>query len=223
MSRRALIGFVAVFAVGLVALAITAELERRSEAFTLGVIPAAGITRLGSDEELCQRPIDVLDSFNRVTLQLGTFARAGQPFMLEVRDARSGRSIARTLVDGGYGDNAVQTVTLPRAVSEGPRVVVCVRNLGDLPIAPYGNSGLSNRTSAAYQDGRRIEGDMTITFLRAKPAGVLGLVPSIVERASRFHGDWGSPANYWVLLLVFLVGPATLTALAVRAAVRDTP
>lgn len=221
MSRRAVIAFAAVFAVGLVALVITAELERRSEAFTLGVIPAAGIARLGPDDELCQRPIDVIDSFERVRLQLGTFAHPGQPFALEVRDARSGRAIARKRVGGGYGDNAVQTVKLSRSVPQGPRIMVCVRNLGDRPIAPYGNSGLSNRTSAAYQDGRRIEGDMTITFLRAEPAGVLGLVPSIVERASRFHGDWGSPATYWMLLVLVLVGPASLLALAVRAAFRD--
>jgi hypothetical protein len=221
MSRRALIAFVAVFAVGLVALVITAALERKSEAFTLGVIPAAGIARLGSDDELCQKPIDVIDSFERVRLQLGTFARPGQPFVVEVRDARGGRSIARARVDGGYSDNAVQTVTLSRTVPKGPRIAVCVRNLGDRPIAPYGNSGLSNRTSAAYQNGRRIEGDITITFIRAEPARVLGLVPSIVDRASRFHGAWGSPATYWVLLVLLLVGPASVLALAVRAAFRD--
>jgi hypothetical protein len=221
MSRRALVAFAAVFAIGLAGLLLTAAVERKSDAFTLGVLPAAGIARLGPDHELCQRPIDVIESFERVTVQLGTFGRPGQPFALEVRDAGSDRPIVGARVDGGYADNSVQTVTLSRAVHEGPRVAVCVRNLGKRAIAPYGNSGLSNRTSAAYLDGRRIDGDVTLTFVRAKPARVLGLVPSIVERASLFHGGWATQASYWVLLVLLLAGPASLAALAVRAAFRD--
>jgi hypothetical protein len=50
---------------------------------------------------------------------------------------------------------------------------------------------------------------------------VLGLVPSIVERASLFHGGWATQASYWVLLVLLLAGPASLAALAVRAAFRD--
>jgi hypothetical protein len=223
MSKRALFAFAAVFAVGLVGLMVVAALDRKSEAFTLGVVPIAAITRLGSEHELCQRPIEVVDSFDRVRLQVGTFARPGQPFVLDVRGARDDRSIARTTIEGGYADNTVVTASLPRAVPEGGRVAVCLRNLGERPIAPYGNSGLSNRTSAAYQDGGRIESDMTLVFLRHEPRDVLGLLPSIVERAALFHGGWGTPATYWVLLLVLLAGPASLAALAVRAAVRDAP
>lgn len=221
MSRRALTAFAAVFAAGLAALVITAQLERKSEAFTLGVLPSAGIERLVQGDELCQRPIDVIDSFDRVKLQLGTFARPGSPFVLEVRAGDAGRGSVRARVAGGYRDNMVHTVTLPRAVPEGSSVAVCVRNAGSRPIAPYGNSGASNPTSAAYENGRPLDSDMTLVFLREEPATVLSLVPSIVERASLFHGDWGSRPAYWVLLVLLLVGPASLVALAARAAFRD--
>jgi hypothetical protein len=217
MPRRALIAFGAVFAIGLLALVAIAARERRSESFTLGVVPVAPVGRLAPDRELCQRPIEVIDSFERVLLQVGTFGREGQPFLLDVRDASSAKSIARARVDGGYADNESLTVTLPRTVPEGARVAVCVRNVGEHSIAPYGNSGLATRTSAAYRNGHRLAGDMSLVFLRAKPATVLGQVPSIVERASLFHGSWGSTTAYWLLLVVLLVAPASLAALAIRA------
>ncbi|MEA2363952.1 MAG: hypothetical protein QOD71_3097 [Thermoleophilaceae bacterium] len=222
MSKRALFAFAAVFAVGLVGLMVAATLNRTSEAFTLGVVPGGPLARLGSERELCQKPIEVIETFERVTLQVGTFARAGQPFLLDVREVTSGRSIVQARVEGGYADNAVHAVTLASAVPKGAKVAVCVRNLGDRPIAPYGNVGLSNQTSAAYQDGRQIDGDMALVFLRAEPATVLGLVPTIVDRASLFHGAWASVATYWVLLVVLLVGPPLLGGFAVRAAFTDT-
>lgn len=221
MSRRALLAFAGVLAVGLLALVAAAGLEHRSGAFTLGVVPSAGIAKLGSDHELCQRPIEVVESFQRVWLQVGSYGQPGQPFLLDVRDANSAKSIARARVEGGYGDNEAVTVRLPRAVPEGTRVAVCVRNVGHRPIAPYGNSGLANRASAAYRDGHRIAGDVGFVFLRAEPATVLGLVPSIVERATLFHGPWASTTAYWLLLVVLLVAPASLLALAIRAALRD--
>jgi hypothetical protein len=222
MSKRALLSFAAVFGAGVIALVAVAAVERKSEAFTLGVVPGGGIARLPPQGELCQRPIDVVESFRKVWLQVGTYERSGQPFLLEVREARSDRSIVQARNDGAYRDNQALIVQLPREVPEGVQLAVCVRNLGDRAIAPYGNSPLSNRTNAAYRDGHRIEGDLAFVFLHAEPASVLGLVPSIVERASLFHGGWASTAVYWVLLLVLLVGPASLAALAIRAALRDS-
>jgi|RhiMetdeSRZDD1v2_1073273.scaffolds.fasta_scaffold59965_2 hypothetical protein len=222
MRRRALLAFGAVVGVGLIALVAVAGLEHKSGAFTLGVAPAAGVARVAPQQELCQRPIDVVAPFEKVWLQLGTYGRPGQPFALTVSDASSDRTIARARVATRYGDNEALTVPLPRTVPEGERVAVCVRNAGDRAIAPYGNSGLSNQPSAAYRDGDKQGGDVAFVFIRDEPSTVLGLVPSIVERASLFHGGWSSTAAYWVLLGLLLVAPASLAALAVRAAVRDS-
>lgn len=222
MHRRALLAFAAVFAVGLVTLVALAGLEKKPGAFTLGVAPAAGVAKVAPGQEICQRPIDVVASFEKVWLQVGTYGRPGQPLLLTVRDASSDGTIAQARVAGRYGDNTAMTVPLPRTVPEGGRIAVCVRNVGDRAIAPYGSSGLSNEPSAAYRDGHRQDGDLAFVFLRAEPVTVLGLVPSIVERASLFHGSWGSTAGYWLLLGVLLIVPASLAALAIRAAVRDT-
>lgn len=222
MPRTGLIGFGVTLGVGLLALAAVAELEHKAEAFTLGVLPGAPVVRLGPDQEICQLPIDVPEQFQAVRLQLGTYFRPGSPYLLEVRGANDETLIARQRVSGGYRDNAVQTIALPSSVREGSEVAVCIHNLGTRAIAPYGNSGVSNRGSAAYLNGRVVEGDMTLVFLRADEASILTLVPSIVERASLFHGAWTSPSAYWLLVAALLVAPALLAAMAVRNAVRDS-
>jgi hypothetical protein len=223
MSKRALFAFLAVFGAGVLALVAVASQEDKSEAFTLGVTPAAVVIRLTPGHDLCQRPIEAIESFDRVQVQIGTYRRPGPPFVVDVRDLDTGASIARRRVGAGYLDNALLTVTLPRTVPKGKRLAVCIRGVGRRPIAPYGNSGLSNHTSGVYLDGHLRGGDLMLVFLRDKPASVLSLVPSIVTRASLFHGSWASTGAYWVLLVLLLVGPATLAGLAVRTAVRDSP
>jgi hypothetical protein len=221
MSRQGLLAFGAAFLIGLLGLIAVAGTERREEAFTLGVVPGVALARLTSDKEFCQRPVEVVDEFRGVKLQVGTYRRPGPQLVIDVRDVDGGGSLARARVAPGYEDNSFLTATLDREVPEGERVAVCVRNVGQTPLAPYGNSGVSNRNSSAYVGERDTGGDMTLVFLRDDSASVLGLVPSIVERASLFHGSWASAGAYWVLLVLVLVGPATLAALAVRAAVRD--
>jgi hypothetical protein len=221
MRRSAILSFGAVVAVGLLGLVAVAGIQRRAEAFTLGVIPAVGVARLAPDHEICQKPIDVVEEFRRVRLQVSTFSGSGPPVVVKVHDALTGASLVRKRVPGGYPDNAVQTVTLPKDIPDGGRVGVCVRNVGDRAMAPYGNSGLSNQTSEAYLDGRRLEGDMAIVFLRDEPKSMIALVPSIVERASLFHGSWASRDAYWALLVALLFGTTSLSVLAVRAAVGD--
>jgi hypothetical protein len=217
MRRRALLVYGAVVLVGIGALAAVAESEHRSQAFTLGVVPSGPVVSLAQDRELCQRPIDVTEEFSAVTVQLNTRGRPGSPYVLEVRE-ENGKTLTRRRVQRGYPDGAVQTVTLPRSVAAGRRISVCVRNAGESPIAPYGNLDTANPTSSAYLDGRRIPNDVTLVFLRREAATTMSLVPSIVERASLFHGAWGSSAAYWVLLAALVLGPALFAAEAVGRA-----
>ena len=136
MSRQALLAFGAAFLIGLLGLIAVAGLERREEAFTLGVVPGAALTRLTSDKELCQRPIEVVEQFRRVRLQIGTYRRPGPPLAVDVRDLDGGGSLAQARVAPGYADNTFLTATLDREVPEGGRVAVCVRNGGQTPLAP---------------------------------------------------------------------------------------
>jgi hypothetical protein len=221
MRSRALLTYGGVVLAGIGTLIAVGGFEGRSQAFTLGVLPSAPVVRVSPAREVCQRPIEVVEKFNRIALRLDNFGRSFSPFVLQVRNVGQEAPLVKKRVEGVYLDDTMQTVVLPRGIPAGEQIAVCVRNVGRRAIAAYGNSGAANGTSAAYLDGRRLDADMTLLFLRSEPATTLSLVPSIVERASLFHGEWTSPAAYWVLLALILTGPTLLVGLAVRRACAD--
>jgi hypothetical protein len=218
MSRRAVGGFAAVVGAALVALLVIGLTDGRSEAFTLGVHSDAGVVKLKPGAEVCQRPIEALESFDGLRVQLGTYKRPGSPFSVEVRSARTGQGLAGARVGAGWTDSEVQQVRLSRTVQSGGEVSVCIRNDARQPVAVYGSGELSNRASSSYLDGRRTGADLMLVFLRPEPESTIALLPSLIRHASLFHGEWASPALYWVLLAVVLAALCIFPALALRAA-----
>src|SRR4051795_3460747 len=119
---------------GVVCLVAVGAAQRTSLAFTLGVVPVAPVVGLHGGQEVCQRPIDVPSGggFDRVSLQLGTYHRAGPPGGVTVRDL-GGRTLASGRIAGGYPDVAVQpshVIRLDRSVAAPGRIAVCVRDNG---------------------------------------------------------------------------------------------
>src|SRR4051812_20282710 len=168
MSRASivLIGVVVAAVVAIAALAT----RRTPLAFTLGVGVAGPVATLQRGDEVCQRPVDVPagGAFDRIALSVGTFHRAGSPFVVAVRNAH-GRVLSAASVAGGYPDLArqpIHRVRLNHTVRPG-RVAVCVRNRGRRAVAVYGNVDVAARTSSAYKDGKPLRFDLALVFDRA--------------------------------------------------------
>ena len=223
MRRHALLTFALVLGAAIIALIALALLGDRSQAFTLGVGADAAVVKLGPRDEVCQRPIEVLESFDRVRLQLGTYRRPGSPYSVEVRPAGGGRPLARAIVAGGYADSSVQSIRLSPEGPAGREVAVCIRNRARQPVGVYGSSDLSNRSSTSYLNGRATGADLMLVFEFPGSKSTAELLPAIVRRAALFHGGWASPAAYWVMFALLLVALGTLPALALRSALERTP
>src|SRR5689334_6371692 len=149
--RRARLLVLALAVGGVVALLVVAALQRTSTAFTLGVVPGAPVVPLHAHEAACQRPIDVPSgaSFDRISLQLGTYQQPGPAVVISVRDLR-GRRLASGRLSAGYADVAVQPrhhIRLDREVRAPARIAVCVRDTGPRRVAIYGGADAAARTS----------------------------------------------------------------------------
>jgi hypothetical protein len=223
MRKQALVMFAVVLGAAFAALVALSLVSDRSLAFTLGVRADAAVVKLAPEDEVCQRPIEVVEAFDRVQIQLGTYHRPATPYVLSVRQADGGRALADARVTGGYEDSVVQSVRLSREVSAGRQVAVCIRNTAARPVAVYGSSDLANRSSTSYLDGNGTGADLMIVFQRPSSESEIALMPAIVRRASLFHGAWASPAAYWVLLPLLLGTLAVLPALALRSALARAP
>jgi hypothetical protein len=219
MRRSAVIAFAAVFALGVVALVAVAGLERRSEAFTLGVIPAAPLEVRGGGT-VCQLPIDVPESFDEIRFQVGTHRRTGPPLTVTVRDPATDLVQARALVAGGYPDVSTLGATVS-PVRAGRTVAVCIRNDGRHRIALYGNATPASRSSNAYLEGRDTGADISLVFIRPESASLLTLVPDMVDHGSLFHGGWVGAWTFWALIPALLLGLPALLLVALRATRAD--
>src|SRR3954468_939462 len=155
--RRAGTVVLAIVATGVVGMALVALLQRTTLAFTLGVAPALPAIALRAGDQACQRPIEVPEdgSFDRVSLQVGTYHRAGSPLGVAVRSP-DGRTLSAGRLPGGYPHvpaAPTEAVRLDRTVRTTP-ISVCVRNAGPRRVALYGNADAAARLSTATRNGR---------------------------------------------------------------------
>jgi hypothetical protein len=213
--RRAAAVFSAVLLAGLVTVAVVGATQQPSEAFTLGVGTRAPI-EVRAGDKLCQRPIEAVHGFERVSLTLGSYHRPGPALRVEVREASGGRMLGVGTLPGGWPDVSVQTVDVG-AIERAGRIAVCLRNLSSRPFAPYGDGGLANRSSAAYRNERRLDADVSMIFIRDREASFLSFVPDMVDRAALFHGEWVGPWTLWLVLALVLLAVPTLLVVALRS------
>jgi len=214
MRRAGVTALLAVMAAGLVALALMAASDKRDLAFTLGVVPSTLAAELGPGATVCQSPIAVPEAFAQVRFQVGTFRRhSGQPLIVAVRSAGSGRLLGRGRVPAGYRDLA-QPVAGVGKVGAGRRIAVCVRNAGTRKVALYGNAEAAAQPSQAISRGRDLGTDLTLVFLAAERRSMLTLLPQVFERASVFRPEWVGAWVFWLLTAATLLGVPLLLARA---------
>jgi len=175
-----------------IALLAFAALERRDEAFTLGVAPALTVPAKAG-HTLCQTPIDVPAEFDRAQLTMAD----GTPANGRVRDARTHAAIEPP-------------------VAEGRRVEVCIQG----PATVLGNAPLASRSSRAVSGGRPVKADLSVVFFRGDSRSLVALLPDVVERASLFHGAWVKPWLVGLLGVLLLTAFPLLLGAALRESSR---
>lgn len=198
MPRRAALVFLAAAAVGLAAVLWRAGEHETAVAFPPDnphpppAVPARG--------ELCQLGVRMLADADGVRLPLATNGPRGPALDVIVRDV-AGREIARGRIPAGYRDGSspstrFQPVRADRTVS------VCLR-----------------RSGAA--GSRRRSGELTLTFLRSKPASTLSMLPTIFRRAALFRFGWVGAWTFWTLAALLVLAVPALCAFALARATRD--
>jgi hypothetical protein len=224
--RSAVVTLLVLCAAGLAGLLVVASQRDTSLAFTLGVTPGAPVPAIEPGGVGCQGPIDVPEggAFDAVELPLGTFERPGPALVLTVRDPGSGAVLARGALPAGYrdvGDEPQQQIAVRPRVEAGTRVVVCLRNAGRGPVAPFGNADVAAVDQTYTIDGEAQGVDAALVF-RQEPRSLLSRFALIVQRAALFRPGWVGAWTYWLLAALVVLGlPALLAFALARAGAAD--
>jgi len=210
----------AIAAAGLVALALTALLDRRDLAFSPGVPITRVAAALESGETACQWRIRVIEPFQAVELVPRWLGGPGPALKLTVTGYRSREQRARVGVPAGYPDNRALKVPTG-AVPAGGRIDVCVTNLGPGRVGIEGGEAESAPTSPLFVDGRRNEASALALRFLGEPRSVASQLPVIFQRAALFRPGWVGPWTFWALTLLVGAGVPALLARALAAARED--
>ena len=222
---RSALGFAAVLAVGLLALAALALTTSTTRVYTLGVNPALAAAELGPGARACQAPVRVPRdvAFDRVGFLLGTYGEPGPAVEVEVRDDASGRRLAGGRLSAGYDDldpDRTEHVVATGRVDTDDALRLCLVNDGDRPVAVIGQAGIASPTTSATLDGEPLANDLTFSF-HADETSLLARLPDIAERAARFRAGWVGPLAYLALALAIVVGAPLLLARGISLAAAE--
>jgi hypothetical protein len=221
MRRRAVAGFAAVLAAGLIAVVAVGLTHGSSLVYSLGVSAAGPVIPVFPEGVTCQTPIGLPDGaeFDRVAFTVRTAGQPGPALAVEIRRVDGTRLLASGPLPAGYGDGA-KVVEVGSVATQAP-ISVCLRNRGPVPIAVYGQPTIASPRTNATVDGKPIAFDMAITLNREQRS-FIALLPTMAERASVFRAGWVTPFTYLVLALLVLVGvPLLLVRGMARAAAAD--
>jgi hypothetical protein len=214
--RRPAIVFAGIVTAAVLVLAALALTDRRDEAFTLGVAPAAVAADLRPDARACQEGIDVASSFSAIEVQVGTYQRPGEPLTVTVHEQNgSGPLLARGSLPRGYPDISRPRIQLSPGVDSGRRVAVCVEARGERRTALYGNAGVAAPGSSLRVDDRAADTDLTLVF-RNGERSLAAELPDMFARAALFKASWMGPWTFWLLALAVLVLVPGALVLALR-------
>jgi hypothetical protein len=215
--------FLAVLAVGLVALLAVGLTQRSSLVYSLGVAPAMRATLIAPGFPACQGPVRVPggDEFDRIGFMVDP-TTSSPPVRVEVREANGGRVLASGRLEGGYGafrpgSADLHEVKVDRAVETDAPLDLCLVDEGRESVSVIGQAGIASPTSTATRGGKPISPDLAFE-LRRENRSLLALLPNIAERASRFRAGWVTPGVYLVLALLLVVGAPFLLARGLKRA-----
>jgi hypothetical protein len=219
--RRAGLLFLLTVLLGGLTFVVIGALRQSDDAFTLNVPVLGAVTEVPPGSTFCQNPIDVPigGAFDGGRLTLGTERRRGPELAVRLEDVR-GRKLAAATVAGGYADNSTVRFELDRTIESGRGLRLCVTNVGDVRVLPYGSGGDPNPSIAFTVDDRPLAVDAAIVFERPSRS-TLAAVGDILERATLFRTPRLSAALYGALLLLLLAAATVAGTLALRAAERE--
>jgi hypothetical protein len=229
--RAAAIAIAAVLLVAVLVLVVTGAGKRTDQVLTTGVIPTYPVAPVGPGMTVCQKPLGITDSFDRVRLHVGTFGKPGPPLVVSVLNHDTGAEVGRGVQKPGWVDNGTPRLVDVGKVKPGGEVDVCTRNEGRVNTYFFGDfyHGVgkghlgvtpTNSTSSADVDGTPVEGDLAVTLLSKKEHSALSWIPSILRHAATFKPDFMSPWVYALLGLLILIGAPVALWAALNAASR---
>jgi hypothetical protein len=215
--------FLAVLAVGLVALLAVGLTQQSSLVYSLGVNPALQAAQLARGTRACQGPVTPPNgtAFDRVGFIVTPVHGATPPVRVEVREAGSGRVLGTGRLEGPYPTfrqtrPREQVVRVGRVETDAP-LELCLVGDGDGSSIVIGQAGIASPNTSATLDGKPIPSDLTFD-LRTGDRSLVAWLPDIADRASQFRAGWVTPGVYLVLALAILVGAPLLLARGIARA-----
>jgi hypothetical protein len=221
MRSRAVRATLLAFAFGVVVVLILAATDQRHLAFSLAVRASEPGVEVQPGHEACQRDVDVEEPFDSVTILPAAFFHPVPRLQLRVIDRASHRIIASGLLGDGHPENKPTTIRLAPGVGKGRRVDVCFRNAGAWKVALFSGPAPDNEPSFGTLDGRYIQSDIVIDFVRSKPRTTLSMIPDVFRRAALFHPSWVGAWTFWLLAAVLVFAVPVALVKAVRAAAQN--
>jgi hypothetical protein len=240
-SRRATaLSIAVVVLLGVGALLVTGAGKHTHLVQTTAVNPVYPVAPLRAGATVCQAPLGTAEPFDRVQFNAGTLGRPGPPLAVSVTDQSTGAEIGWGRQQPGWVDNGVPREIHVGTIEGGPRIGVCVRNLGRTTAYLYGDyyhgKGVkgplgvtpTNSTVVAAVDGVIIEGDLAMSFYSAKEHSALSWIPAIFRHAAAFKPPFVGAWTFWLLALLALIGAplalwAALTAGSEASRPSDDP
>lgn len=217
--RSAVLTLLGLCLAGVLALLIVGGARETRMAFTAGVSSAGAQAAIAPGQTGCQGPLDVPEggSFDAVEVVLATGAVPGAPARVTVRDAQTGRVLARGRLAGGYLGTAQRRVAVTPRVAEGRTISVCLRNTGTVPIVPMGNGDAASPPSTYTRNGQPQGVDIAVRF-QTEPRSLLSQFGLIADRAALFRAGWVGPWTFWLLAALLTLGVPALLAFALARA-----
>lgn len=208
MHRLAAVGALAVVLIAaLVVLLVAAANDRSTVAFTNDVPSSAEVASVAPGRVLCQHVADVPEESDGVSVPLYS-GQIGASFRLEVRDARSGRTLG---AGDGVTPEVPNSVAIPTGtISAGRPLDVCIENTSSRRLGIYGVGEGDRRVFR----GTVRAGPISLVFFDEQGATLLDRIPEALQRAELFKPAWVGAWTFWVFAVLAVVAIPALLGIA---------
>jgi hypothetical protein len=201
MRSRAAVATLVACVAGVAIVLLCAATDRRHLAFSLAVRPSEPGVEAQPGQEACQRDVDAEEPFDSVTILPAAFFHPVPRLRVRVLDRRTRAQVASATLGDGHPENKATTIRLDRTVPKGRPIDVCFRNLGAWKLAFFSGPASDNEPSFGTLDGKFIQSDVLIEFVRSKPRTTWSRTSSGARpcstRAGSVRGRSGCSPRCW--------------------------
>jgi hypothetical protein len=199
-TRRRQITVAAATGIVALGLAIGALSRDRDRLAYTNNVPARGLaTATDPGGRMCRSNVYFPSDATGVRIYTLTYARPGPPLDLSFR---SPRGTIRSRLPAGYPDQNYVVFPIQRPGTE-ITGTLCIRNAGNHRIA-FGGVGYNSAVGSLLTvDGRRVPADLAIEMTAGR-GSLLGLVPTIFERATVWAPPWVGRWTFYLLAVAAL-------------------